>query len=931
MAIRRYSLIIRHWLWLLIIVAGCAALLSWVFVTHTKTHYDPRLVVLLVTLGSVAWGAAGVFGIEYLRDHIKTTDDVGYITSAPLLGVIRVDPRLEDENFFDDPQTPSDESYQPIIRKLLSGVSSEEGFTVMVCSPQATAQVAAVCANVAAETARSGYPAMIVDADRLNSDLTKSLNLGDTAGFAEALLNPRVDVPVHVIPGLPNLHVLPAGVHSLSQPLAFVATRLREMLKPTHGHRSLVVVAGPTVSAQPHWLALELAKAVDKVVLVVIADSTKRGALRSAVLALHETHAKPGGVIFVERKASRRRGKEQTVTPSVLRPAEAGMFQLNISSSPPSILVSQPSQVVQMDLPDLDSLGSESSLEESNTAQDLDLSGLDRLGGELVHGTPRDKPKDADPPKLTERGTKPEEPKPRDSELPEPIPITSARRNNPAISPASLSAFLGAEATALEVQPKEEAQSLDSVAPATAASLLTPVEKPRATELVVSQPALVVSSDGPAPTVITVPMSQLTSEPVLPAKPRPWPSASAGIKPAQVADHNPPPRMIALGAKVIAALSMSRSRDASSVTRQEVEGNLFTRMGLGLQFAIARAVRSITGRGSVVEVTDQVLPKPANTNSLPTASGFPVIRGVTDADQKLLALWLTAAAQSLIRGDVKETKTLLDKVLDRDPHNEAAWELRLRLAEPSIAQTAIYVTTSRRGSKARNAWLAVLLLLVLAGAGGYFARAKISSLVSSLGTTAASPALSGGSPATAVTPALTPTALTLEVSAPFLNLWTSNRQIFGEPISPLITETGSDGNGVTVQYFSRVRLELRPSNNGAEFDVVVGRLGTEVTPSGSITNPLPEGLRGNQATFKENGIGTPQKFKVFWDRNGGSAIFGSPITPVLYETTQDGKRLAVQYFERARFEYHPEYAGTDAEVQLSDLGAQVFQQKHGGK
>jgi uncharacterized protein YkwD len=49
----------------------------------------------------------------------------------------------------------------------------------------------------------------------------------------------------------------------------------------------------------------------------------------------------------------------------------------------------------------------------------------------------------------------------------------------------------------------------------------------------------------------------------------------------------------------------------------------------------------------------------------------------------------------------------------------------------------------------------------------------------------------------------------------------------------------------------------------------------------------------------------------------GLAQIGYPISD---EMTDGG--LTVQYFERARMEYHPEMAGTDALVQLSRLGAQ---------
>jgi hypothetical protein len=38
----------------------------------------------------------------------------------------------------------------------------------------------------------------------------------------------------------------------------------------------------------------------------------------------------------------------------------------------------------------------------------------------------------------------------------------------------------------------------------------------------------------------------------------------------------------------------------------------------------------------------------------------------------------------------------------------------------------------------------------------------------------------------------------------------------------------------------------------------------------------------------------------------------------------DGKEYQVQYFERNRFEYHPEFAGTRFEVQLGLLGANML-------
>lgn len=56
-------------------------------------------------------------------------------------------------------------------------------------------------------------------------------------------------------------------------------------------------------------------------------------------------------------------------------------------------------------------------------------------------------------------------------------------------------------------------------------------------------------------------------------------------------------------------------------------------------------------------------------------------------------------------------------------------------------------------------------------------------------------------------------------------------------------------------------------------------------------------------------------FLDFWRANGQLHIFGMPISE---ELVIDDR--IVQYFERARFEYHPEYAGTPQQVQLGLIG-----------
>ncbi|HET9495321.1 MAG TPA: cellulase family glycosylhydrolase, partial [Chloroflexia bacterium] len=91
--------------------------------------------------------------------------------------------------------------------------------------------------------------------------------------------------------------------------------------------------------------------------------------------------------------------------------------------------------------------------------------------------------------------------------------------------------------------------------------------------------------------------------------------------------------------------------------------------------------------------------------------------------------------------------------------------------------------------------------------------------------------------------------------------------------------------------------------------------------------------------FPETGHYLYGAFQRYWRRFGGLEIFGYPLT----EQRMEGEYW-VQYFERARFEFHPEYERTDPnwdklpgdqrlklQVQLSLLGADLVKERTGGK
>jgi uncharacterized protein YkwD len=127
-------------------------------------------------------------------------------------------------------------------------------------------------------------------------------------------------------------------------------------------------------------------------------------------------------------------------------------------------------------------------------------------------------------------------------------------------------------------------------------------------------------------------------------------------------------------------------------------------------------------------------------------------------------------------------------------------------------------------------------------------------------------------------------------------------------------------NGLTVQYFERVRMERHPELAAQGYGILFTRLGTEMTQGSQFASVAPFASTPARTYFASTRHSLAQPFLSYWQYNGSVQLFGYPISEVV---TQDG--LQVQWFERARMEYHPELASTGQAVQLTLLGSIAYQ------
>jgi len=156
------------------------------------------------------------------------------------------------------------------------------------------------------------------------------------------------------------------------------------------------------------------------------------------------------------------------------------------------------------------------------------------------------------------------------------------------------------------------------------------------------------------------------------------------------------------------------------------------------------------------------------------------------------------------------------------------------------------------------------------------------------------------------------------VEGPFLEFYRTRggERNFGYPQTRRFFDSEA---GLWMQYFDNVRMEWHPDNPD-QYKVQLGLLGEILghrhapIPSSQIPHGHPF-----RRYFPQTGHVVSFAFLVFYDQGGGLDIFGYPISEPLVENGR-----IVQYFQRARMEWHPERP-EDERVVLGALGLAYIQ------
>ncbi|CAA9369097.1 MAG: probable penicillin-binding protein [uncultured Chloroflexia bacterium] len=159
------------------------------------------------------------------------------------------------------------------------------------------------------------------------------------------------------------------------------------------------------------------------------------------------------------------------------------------------------------------------------------------------------------------------------------------------------------------------------------------------------------------------------------------------------------------------------------------------------------------------------------------------------------------------------------------------------------------------------------------------------------------------------------------VGDPFGDFWQGNGglPVFGFPIVAMIPEANVDtGRTHVAQWLERERLELHPENR-QPYAILLGRLGVErLGQLGRDWTTFPRANASAPHYYAVTGHAIAPQFWEYWRGHGldlgdqglsereSLALFGYPLSEPSMERNQAGDTVLTQWFERARFEYHPD-------------------------
>jgi capsular exopolysaccharide synthesis family protein len=239
------------------------------------------LTVALSVLIGIGLAAVGAYGIEFFDPTFRTTQDVKKALQISILGEIITLPKESEPIRYTEqnPLSPVADSFR-LVKNSLEGIDLGNSLRyIQIVSAEASDGKTMVATNLAITIAKSGKRVLLVDVDLRKTSLTQRLNLQDNRGLSNVFLGDGELSTVITSSSVENLRILPAGTNLDDTSNWFTSPRMHLLLNELEKYADVIILDG-TPAIVPD--AMELARKVNNVILVVRVNSSRRDMVKYA-------------------------------------------------------------------------------------------------------------------------------------------------------------------------------------------------------------------------------------------------------------------------------------------------------------------------------------------------------------------------------------------------------------------------------------------------------------------------------------------------------------------------------------------------------------------------------------------------------------------------------------------------------------------------
>lgn len=265
--------------------------------------------VLLASLFSLLAGVGGAVLADVLDKTVRDPEQVSRTLHAEVIGSL---PLMKNERgalasiqgrkagvaVEEQEVSGFGESVRTLRNSILLANFERRYRSLLVTSASPGEGKTTTAANLAVAHAEQGLRTLLIDGDLRRPSVHRNFNLPSVVGLSNALLGELnwKEALLH-LEGLPELDILPAGPPS-RRASDLVGRGLTEVLEEAASEYDLVILDAPPLLgfAEP----LQMATAVDGVVVVAKAGQTSRKAVASVLATLNRLRAKVVGIVLNE-------------------------------------------------------------------------------------------------------------------------------------------------------------------------------------------------------------------------------------------------------------------------------------------------------------------------------------------------------------------------------------------------------------------------------------------------------------------------------------------------------------------------------------------------------------------------------------------------------------------------------------------------------